>query len=251
MLRLNNKGFSQVSLFIGVIFLAIIVAIVMRTIQKQADNLNNIIAESEIITYTNKIKQYLSSPTNCTTTFQGVSTSNGKVDSIKVIKDGLKSKRYEIYSKSKKTVGSQALKIEEYSLNDYSVEDDEDLGEFGLVNLQIKIIKNINNAKKYSTQIIRLYMTTVNDRIETCAFGGLPSNTSIIQDKSNYIFLNTESLSVNGQDTRAMLNIKGTLNLSSDNDECTDFLKGALRYNKELKQFEACLNPPSWDKVHK
>ena len=251
MFRLNNKGFSQVTLLIGVFFLAVVVAIVMRTVQKQTDNLNNIIAESEIVNFSNIVKRYLSSPTNCTATFQGIKINEGTVESLKVIKDGLESKRFEIFSKSQKTVGTRKLRIVEYKLNDYSVENDEEIGELGLVNLEIKISKNINNLKKLSSYSIRLYIKSKDKILDSCAFGGLPTSATIIQDKGSYAFINTESLSVNTQNTNAQLNIEGMVNLSSNDKECTDFLKGSIRYNSSLESFETCLNPPLWKKAHK
>lgn len=251
MFRLNNKGFSQITLFTGVFFLGLVVAIIMKTIQKQSDNLNNIISESEIVTYSNKLKQYLSSPKNCSATFSGIKIDEGTVNSIIVLKDGLESKRFEIYSRSNKTIGSQKLRIEEYKIFDYSVEEDEDLGELGLVNLQVKINKGKDNFKNITTNTIRLYIKSKDKKIVSCAFGGLPSDSRTIQDKGRYIFLDTESLSINSQNNFGLLNVEGMINLSSNDLECTTSLKGSLRYNSLNGFFEVCLNSPSWEKAHK
>jgi hypothetical protein len=236
---------------VGVFFLAIVVAIVMRTIKKQNENLKNILAEAEIINYTNKLKTYLSSPENCGATFGGLDFENSTVDAIKTIKDGLATNRYEVYTKSKKTIGTQNIRVMEYKLTKFDQEDNE-ISDLGFIYLNIKLDKNLDSlSASKAKRRIRLYYKAEGKLITQCAFGGLPTDSSLIVDKGTYNYINSPSVSINTQTPSSTLNIDGVISLEDTELACDLEQRGSIKYNSKLKRFEACVTPPNWTEVHK
>lgn len=251
MFRIKNKGFSQVSLLVGVFFLAIVVAIVMKTIKKQNDNLKNILSEAEIINYTNKVKTYLSSPENCKASFEGISTDGGVVTSLRTIKDGLATKRFEVFAKSNKTIGSQKIKILEYKISSYD-QDEEDISELGFLYLNISLKKNLDSLRaSMAERQIRLYFFEEDGLLTDCAFGGLPSSNIIVHDRGDYNFIESSSISIKTNDGGAKLNVKDDLVIEDSKSACNNNTQGTIRYDQAAKKFMACLTPPNWSEVHK
>ncbi|WP_127716140.1 hypothetical protein [Halobacteriovorax sp. HLS] len=251
MLRINNKGLSSFSLIVGVMFLALVVAIVMRTVKKQNDNLKNILAETEIIDFTNNLKKQLSAPLNCTETFSGVSLNDGTVEKMIFFEQDDFLEKFEIHPLSGKTVGGQKLKVLEYRITTQATEQDQDTTGLGLATLVIKIDKNTDpKVKNITYHNIRLYVTSEDNTIISCAFGGLPQTNNLIVAKDNYTFIDTASIGVNTQETKAVVNIKGTMSIGNSNTNCNDSTKGMIQFNSQMRQFETCLTPPNWEKIH-
>ncbi|OUR94136.1 hypothetical protein A9Q84_17655 [Halobacteriovorax marinus] len=251
MFRLNNKGFSQLNLLAGVFCLGIVVVIVMRTIKKQTETLNNITAEAEIVNYINKVRGYLSSPTNCYATFSGKTIDGTNVNSIVTVKDGLESNRYEVFSISKKAFGTQEIKVIKYELADSNAKD-EIVSDYGLMYLNIHLDKNLDSiTASKAIRKIKVYVKLVNQKISECAYGGLPEGSNISQDRGNYTFLNSKAIGLGTQNLSATLNVNNYIQLEGSLEECTENTLGSLRFNEELSQFEECATIGSWKKVHK
>jgi hypothetical protein len=251
MLQLKNKGFSQLNILVGVFFLAIVVVIVMRTIKKQSETLHNITAEAEIVNFVNKIRSYLSSPTNCYATFVGSSINGTKIDSIKTIKDGLESKRYIIFSKSKKSFGTQNIKILKYELSN-SNSKNEPVSDYGLMYLNIYLDKNLDSASaSKSMRSLKVYVKLQNNKISECAYGGLPEGSNVTQDMGNYTFINANYIGLGTQNLSSTLNVNDYIQLDASKEDCNEDTLGSVRFNGTMNTFEECTEPGSWKKVHK
>jgi len=251
MFRLKNHGFSQLNLLAGVFFLAVVVVIVMRTIKKQSETLKNITAEAEIVNYVNKIRGYLSSPTNCYATFAGQNIDGSEINSIITIKDGLESKRYEIYSLSKKSFGTQGIKVLKYQLSN-SNSDNQIVSDYGLMYLNISLDKNLESeTASKSTRSLKVYVKSDDGRITECAYGGLPEGSNVTQDMGSYTFINSSYLGLGTQNLKATLNVKDYLQLDPSDLDCTEKIAGSIRFNGSQNIFEECTGPGNWKKVHK
>lgn len=251
MFRLKDRGFSQINILVGVFFLAVVVVIVMRTIKKQAETLQNITAEAEIVNYINKIRSYLSSPTNCYATFSGRTINGAKINAISTLKDGLESKRYEIYSNSKKSFGTQGIKVLSYELSNSNTKN-EPVSDYGLMYLNIHLDKNLDSATASKTmRSLKVYVKLEDSKIAECAYGGLPEGSNVTQDMGTYTFINSNFIGLGTQNLSATLNVKDYILLDPSEEDCNLQTMGSIRFNGSLNSFEECNTPGDWKKVHK
>ncbi|ATH07898.1 hypothetical protein BIY24_08030 [Halobacteriovorax marinus] len=243
----NQKGFSGLNLMVGVFFLGLVVFLVMHTIKKQADSLNDLTAEAEIEVFLGDLKRQLSSAKNCNATLSKIQTNNGQVTSMKFYKGDELIEQFALHT----TIGASETKILKYSTSIYN-NFDEDIAELGMINLIIELQKDIESqsAAKVSRSI-KLYIREREGRIEECAFGGLPKGETIQVQESFGTRLSSPFVGVNTSEMKTSLNIGGSLQLTPSDTPCSQENIGAIQFSGVRKQFEQCKRDLTWKRVHR
>lgn len=243
----NEKGFSQVNLFVGVFFLAVVVFLVVHTVKKQTQSLKNITAEAEIEAYLSSLKRHLSSPINCNKSLTNIRVNNGLINSIKVLKED----NFQEIFQQNTSIGTSNTKIISYqtsSFNSYQ----ENIADLGMINLVITLEKDLESkTSSLVKRELKLYIKKKSDMIDECAFGGLPTGERIDIEHPEGTVLNSPFVGINTQDVKASLNVSGTITLDSSNGLCTTDSVGSIQFNKAREQFEQCMKDFRWQRIHR
>lgn len=247
MFQLGNKGFSQINLYVGVFFLAVVVFIVVHTVKRQTDSLKNITAEAEVENYLNDIKRYLSSPINCNQTLKGAPINDHIFNAIDLKQDGSIVSKYPVGS----IFGNSKTKIISYKTSAFN-NFEEDIADLGMINIVISLHKELeDNSSANIERSIKVYAEIKAQEIQKCAFGGLPTGEDIAEKSAVGIELNSPFIGINTQVMKTSLNVLDTLTLAPTDVPCTKKIIGSLQFNKVQKQFEQCKKSLIWEKVHR